>query len=60
MVDDIFNPLPDDKILASFKVKVFADENFNVAQIVHFFFDRVENILEKGENVGYQYFLPFP
>ena len=25
-----------------------------------FFFDRVENIVGKGENAGYQYFLLFP
>ena len=25
-----------------------------------FLLDRVENIVEKGENAGYQHFLPFP
>ena len=26
----------------------------------YFFFNRIENIVEKGENAGYQYFLFFP
>ena len=32
---------------------------FNVAQLVQLFFDRVENIVGKGENAGYQHFLLF-
>ena len=32
----------------------------NVAKIVIYLFDRVENIMEKGENAGYQHFLLFP
>ena len=40
-----------DQILASLsKMKVFAEDNFSVAQMVQFFFDRVENIVGKGEN----------
>ena len=31
-----------------------------MAQLVQFFFDRVENIWGKGENAGYQHFLQFP
>ena len=38
-------------------MKAFADNNFNVAQMVKFFCDRVENIKGKGENAGYQMFL---
>ena len=32
----------------------------NVAKMMIFVFDRLENIVEKGENAGYQHFLPFP
>ena len=54
----MFNPFPDDKSLA-FKLKAFAVDNFFVAQNVlyMYFFERVENIVGKGENAGYQHFL---
>ena len=42
-----------DKILDSSKLKVFADENFNVAEMAKFVYDTAENILEKGENDVY-------
>ena len=48
-----FNSLPDHKILALSKFKAFDNGNFNVAQMVQFFSDRVENIVGKGENAGY-------
>ena len=54
------NPLPDDKILALSKLKAFADDNFDADQMAQFFFDRLENMMEKGENAGYQHFLLFP
>ena len=47
------NTLPDDKNLAKDKLEIFADDNFNVAQKVNFFFGREENIVGKGENAGY-------
>ena len=50
-------PLPADKILALFKLKAFADDNFYGAHVVQFFSDRAENILGKEENAG---FLLFP
>ena len=53
---NMFNSLPNDKILALIKLKAVADDKFNVA--VHY--DRVENIVGKGENAGYQHFLLFP
>ena len=31
-----------------------------MAQMIKFAFDRVGNILGKGENAGHQLFLPFP
>ena len=41
------------------KLKAFADDKLNVAKIVINVFDRVENIVGKGENAGYQHFLLF-
>ena len=55
-----FNFLPKDRNTDSSKIKAFADENANVAQKLEFAFDRVENIVRKGENAGYQHFLLFP
>ena len=34
--------------------KHFADDNFNIAQFLQLFLDRVENIVGKGENAGHQ------
>ena len=45
----MYNPLPDVKILALSKLKAFAEDNFNMAKIEHFFFDCRENIVKKGE-----------
>ena len=40
---------------------VFAGYNWNEAQmLLFFFFYMKENIVEKGENVGYQHFLLLP
>ena len=41
------------------KMEAFADNNFSVAQIVQFFFDRVQNIVEK-EKMLKPAFPPFP
>ena len=41
-------------------MKAFADDKINVTEKLKFVFERVENIVEKGENAGYQYFLLFP
>ena len=49
----IFNCLPNDKFLDCTKFKTFADNNSNVAQMVISVFDRVENIMGKGENAGF-------
>ena len=54
------NLLPDDKLQALSKLKAFADDNFNVAQTVQDFFERLENTVEKEENVGYKNFLLLP
>ena len=42
------------------KLKTPADKEFSVAHTVGFVIDRIENIVEKGENVGYQQFLLCP
>ena len=55
-----FNPLPNNKILDVSKLKAFADNNLNVNRKLKFAFGRVENIVGKGENAGYQHFLLFP
>ena len=54
------NSLPDDKILDQSNFKAFADDILNVVQIVICVSDRLENIVGKGENDGYQHFLLFP
>ena len=55
-----FNPLPDGKILDVTKLKAFADDKINVAQMMVSVFDRIENTVGKGENAGYQHFPLFP
>ena len=52
--------LPNDKILNMTKFKAFADNKLNVAQMMISVFDRIENIVGKGENTSYQHFLLFP
>ena len=51
-----FNSLPNGKILHWSKFKTFADDKFKVAKMMIFVLDRVENIVGKGENAGYQHF----
>ena len=41
------------------ELRAFVDNNFNVAQMEWFFFDKIENMVGKGENAGYQHFLLF-
>ena len=41
-------------------VKALPDDKINVTQKLKFVLERVENILGKGENAGYQHFLLFP
>ena len=38
----------------------FGDSKSKVAQMAKFVLERVENIVERGENADYQYFLLFP
>ena len=48
-VDNRFNPFQHDKILDQTKLKAFADDKLNVTKIIISVFDRVENIVGKGE-----------
>ena len=54
------NFLPNDKILDWSKLKTFADDKMKYAKMMIVVFDRVENLVGKGENAGYQHFLLFP
>ena len=54
------NSLPNDKFVDMFKLKAHADDKNNVVQMMIPVSDRLENIVGKGENAGYQHFLLFP
>ena len=41
-------------------MKEFKDDNFIVVQMVQLYSNRVENIVEKWENAGFQHFLLSP
>ena len=47
------------KILAWSKLKAFAVDKFTVAKMMISVFDRIENVVGKGENASYQHFLLF-
>ena len=49
-----------DKILDMTKLKAFADNIINVAQMMISDSDRVENTVGEKENAGYQHFLLLP
>ena len=51
------NSLPSNKILDSSEIKVFADDNLNVAQMLKVVFDGLVNIVRQGENLDYKHFL---
>ena len=51
---------PNGKITHWSKFKTFADNKINMTEKMKFVLERVENIVGKGENAGYQHFLPFP
>ena len=54
-----FNSLPNDTILGMSKFKASTDNKFGMDEIKEFVFERVENIVRKGENAVYQHFLVF-
>ena len=51
--------LPNDKFLDLTKFKAFAEDKLDMANMVMSVFDKVENIVGKGEYAGYQHFLLF-
>ena len=55
----MLNSLPNDTFLDWSKLKAFAVDKINVIEKL-FVLERVENIVKKGENAGYQHFLLFP
>ena len=54
------NSLPNDQISDQSKLKAFADDKLRVIQMTKFVLDKIENIVGKEENAGYQHFLLFP
>ena len=46
------SPFPHDKILDQAKLKAFADDKLKVTKMMISVFDRVENIVGKGESAG--------
>ena len=55
-----YNTLPKNKSLDLSKLKAFAGDKKNAIHMTSSVFDREENIVGKGKNVGYQNFLLFP
>ena len=55
-----FNSLPNDKVLDRPNLTDLADDKINAGNVTNFVMVRVENIVGKGENAGYQHFLLFP
>ena len=53
-----FNSLPNKKFWS--RLKALADDKLNLAENLKFVLGRVENIVAKRENAGYQHFLLFP
>ena len=56
----VFNPLPNNKILDNSNLTAFADDKCNYTENVKYAYHRVENIVGKRENAGYQHFAIFP
>ena len=54
-----FNALPHDKNLGWSKLKTVADDKIKELKMMIFVSDRVENIVGKGKNANYQYFIIF-
>ena len=57
---DGLNSLPNDKFLDWSNLKAFPDDKLKVPEKLKFVLGKVENIVGKGENAGYQHFLLFP
>ena len=57
---EIINALPNDNFLDWSRLKAFADDKLYLTQNIKVVFHRIENIVGKEENAGYQHFLLFP
>ena len=57
---ELLNSLTKDKILDNFKLEACGDDKVNVTRKLKFALKRIENIVENGENAGWQHFLLFP
>ena len=53
----MFKSLPNDKILDHSKLKGFVEDKLKIIQMAKFVLDKIENIVRKEENAGYQHFL---
>ena len=51
--------LPNNKIQQMSKLKAFEGDKLNAPVLIEFAFENGENIVGKGENAGFQYFLFF-
>ena len=58
MFESRFNSLPDN-FQNRTKLKAFADDKSNAGTLKISVFNKVENIVGKGENAGYRHFLLF-
>ena len=56
----LFNSSPNDNIFDRSKLKAFAGDKMNMTEKMKIVPERMENIVGKGENAGYQNFLLFP
>ena len=54
----IINPLPNNKISHSSKLKALADDKINLTQKLNICSCRAESIVGKGENAGFKRLLP--
>ena len=54
---NLFNSLPESKVMDWSKFYAFADNKINVIENMKSVLERVENIVGKGENASYQHFL---
>ena len=54
------NAFQNNKFLGLSNLKAFADDKVSVTKKLRTVLGRLENIVEKGENAGYQHFLLFP
>ena len=56
----VINSLPNENILDWPKLKAFADDYLNIAKMMIFLYDGIENIVRERENADYRHFLLFP